>query len=153
MNQIQKDEGIKAMSPAAVDQVRQLEATLLAAPQIPVQTRHVLHGGMYARTVTLPAGCSLTGALVRVPTLLVLNGCARVYLGDGDCARFDGHGVVPASAGRKQAFIAETDTDITMVFATRARTVEDAENELTDEADLLVSRTGQGRNTVLVTGE
>ena len=34
--------------------------------QVPIETRHVLHAGMYARTICIPAGVLITGALVKV---------------------------------------------------------------------------------------
>ena len=40
-----------------------------------------------------------------------------------------------------------------MMFATSAKTVEDAENEFTDEAHLLLSRQQPEHDTVVITGE
>lgn len=147
------DSGIPAMSARAIDKVRELTEIVKAAPQYALETNHIIHGGMYSRTITMPAGHVLTGSLVKVNTLLIINGHVTAYLGDIGSAEFNGYGVVPASAGRKQAFISHTDTDITMVFATEATSVEEAEAELTDEADMLVSRSDTGSNKVLITGE
>jgi hypothetical protein len=60
--------------------------------------------------------------------------------------------VLPAAAGRKQAFLAQADSHITMIFATAARSVAEAEREFTDEADNLVSRRAGG-NRIVITGE
>ena len=46
---------IPAMSATAIRAVRALEERLLALPQVPIETRHVLHAGMYARTICV--GC------------------------------------------------------------------------------------------------
>lgn len=143
---------ISAMSQHAVDNVRKLEAVLRESPQFELETRHVIHGGMYSRTIRMPAQHILTGTLVKVPTLLIISGHVTVYLGDGH-AELIGYGVVPASAGRKQAFVSHMDTDISMVFCTSAKTVSEAEAELTDEVDLLVSRSDQGSNFITITGE
>jgi hypothetical protein len=64
-----------------------------------------------------------------------------------------GYAVLPASAGRKQAFVAQADTRLTMVFPTSAKTVEQAEREFTDEIYLLGSRHGAAANHVVITGE
>ena len=48
--------------------------------------------------------------------------------------------VIEASAGRKQICITKEATDVTMLFATAATTVEEAEAEFTDEAAALLSR-------------
>lgn len=142
--------GIPAMSPAAIDKVRQLEAQALTLPQVDIPTRHVIHGGMYARTIRIPAGVLLTGALIKIPTVLIFSGRASVFL-DGETVEISGYHVLPASAGRKQAFLAHEDTELTMLFPTAATTVEEAESQFTDEAHLLFSRTGE--NVVAITGE
>ena len=141
---------LPAMPARAVEDVRAFERfSLEHVPQVDITTHHVLHGGMYARTIRMPAGLVLTGVLVKIPTLLILHGDASAFVGDG-WQRFSGHCVLPGSAGRKQAFVAHADTDMTMVFPTTARTVEEAEAEFTDEAALLMSR--HGENTITITG-
>ena len=141
---------ILPMSPAAIQRVREWEAVALQMPQVPIVTRHVIHAGMYARTIRIPAGVVLTGAFIRIPTMLIVSGHAQVFV-DGSVVEIAGYQVVPASAGRKQAFLAIQDTDLTMLFPTSAATVEDAEDEFTDEPHLLFSR--HGENEVLITGE
>ena len=42
---------------------------------------------------------------------------------------------------------------MTMLFATKATTVADAENEFTDEADTLMSRNEDAKNFIIITGE
>lgn len=143
---------IPAMSPQAVATVRELESLAQALPQARIVTHHLIHGGLYARTILVPAGVMITGALVKIATVLVVDGDAVVYL-DGDHARLTGHHVLPASAGRKQAFLALADTHMTMLFPTAAKTVADAEAQFTDELDLLVSRLDPETNHVTITGE
>lgn len=145
-------QAIPAMSDDAIAKVRSLEAKLRALPQVPVATDHVLHAGMYARTIRIPAGVVLTGALIQIATLLIANGDCQVFVGD-DVRELHGYNVLPASAHRRQAFIAITDTDLTMIFTTRSQTVSDAEEEFTDEAHLLMSRDASAINTVRITGE
>ena len=143
---------VPPMSAGAIAMVRDLQARLETLPQVPVRMHHVLHGGMYARTCYIPAGHLLACCLVRVPTIVVLAGSANVYVGKDEPLRLEGYSVVPASAGRKQAFLSITDFALTMFYATQARTVEEAENELTEEAAMLASRR-DNLNTVIVTGE
>lgn len=143
---------IPAMASAAISKVRALEKALSNAPQEMIDTHHVLHGGQYTRTVKLPAGVVVTGALIKVATTLVVSGDCTVFIGD-QTVRLAGYNILAASAGRKQAFIAHSDTYLTMTFATAATTIEQAENEFTDEADLLLSRSNVGHNTITITGE
>lgn len=144
---------IAAMSDAAIDNVRRLEGLAAAQPQVPIVTEHVIHGGMYARTVCIPAGTMITGVLIKRATLLIVHGDALAYVGDDGAVRFTGNHVVPASAGRKQAFVAIEPTYLTMLFPTQSRTVEDAEREFTDEGDILLSRRAADSNRVTITGE
>lgn len=144
---------IPAMSPQAIGKVQRLEAVLGSRPQATIPTLHVLHGGMYARTVFLPAGTLITGTLIKIPTLLFVVGHAIVYLGDDVELELNGYNSVPASAGRKQAFLAISGTHLTMVFPSDAIDVAEAERQFTDEADLLLSRRDVERSSASMTGE
>lgn len=141
---------IHAMTPAAVDKIRAFEVMNMQRPQIPIPTSHLLHAGMYARTITIPKDTVLTGALIKRATILIFNGDATIALGE-DSVRMSGYHVIPASAHRKQAFVAHADTHLTMLFPSHARSVAQAEAEFTDEANLLFSR--RGENVVNITGE
>lgn len=141
---------IAAMSPSALASVRRLEDEILKLPQVAMETHHVIHGGMYARTITVPAGVVATGALIKIATILVVHGHACVTVGD-DCIEISGHHVIPASAGRKQGIFAIADTVVTMLFATNSATVGECEIEFTDEANRLASH--HCDNIVVITGE
>lgn len=111
-------------------------------------TRHTFHAGIYSRTITVPEGVAFASAHIKIPTTVVINGDCTVYLDDGATIRVHGHLVVPARAGRKQAYHTHRETSITMSFATNARTVEEAEAEFTDEHELLASRRGANEVTL-----
>lgn len=143
---------IPAMDAQALQAVYVLQEAVLQCDQHQLETHHAIHGGMYARTIRMKAGEVMTGALINVPTMLILNGDAKLLIGDKVCL-FTGYNVISASAGRKQAFVAMTDLDMTMIFATSATTVIDAENEFTTEADQLMSRHDGSINHITITGE
>jgi hypothetical protein len=149
MNTLLTAEAIPPMEENHLRLVRQLEKHLSREEQIRLDTHHTIHGGIYTRTITMPERTVMTGALVKVNTTLVFAGVATAYVG-GRSVFFDGYGVIPALAGRKQAFVAHSETHITMMFATEAKSVREAEEEFTDETDMLVSRSGN--NTVVITG-
>lgn len=142
---------LPAMAPAAIERTRRLEAELRELPQVEIATHHLIHAGLYARTIRIPAGVALTGALIKRATVLIFNGHATVFIG-GESRELAGYHVLPASAGRKQAFVAHEDTDLTMLFASDAASVVEAEAEFTDETDLLMSRQS-GIDTITITGE
>lgn len=120
---------------------------MLECPQVAIQTTHHFHAGLYSRTIRIPAGVMITGALIKIPTLLIVSGHASVFIG-GESRLLCGYHILPGQAGRKQVFIAHKDTDLTMVFASSASTVEQAESEFTDETSLLMSRQQPGNLTV-----
>lgn len=127
------------MTDDAIDKVRVFENCALQFPQVDIRTAHTFHAGIYARTIMIPAGTVLTGALIKIATVLIVSGDVTVYIGDETIDLY-GYHVLSASAHRKQAFVAHTDTYLTMVFSTKATTVEEAEEEFTDEAHKLISR-------------
>lgn len=143
---------IRAMTPQAVDKVRELETRLLADSQVLIPTDHILHAGMYARTIVVPAGVALTGALLKIATLLIISGDMILYV-DGAPHRLTGYNVFAGSAHRKQAGLAVTDTAVTMIFKTDVKTVAEAEEEFTDEAHMLWSRIDGAINNIIFTGE
>jgi hypothetical protein len=102
-----------------------------AAPDTTV-TEHLLHGGMYARTVRVKAPQSFASVMITPPTVLIVNGSAKVYSGD-HVYEIRGYRVIPASAGRKAIWIIEQDTEITAIFPTSAKTLDEAEREFTSE--------------------
>ena len=152
MNQIATRSVIPAMSASEIANVTALEKRVLSLPQVEIHTLHVLHAGMYSRTIFIPAKILLTGALIKIPTLLTICGDVLVNLGD-EGTRIAGTAVLPASAGRKQVFVTYAATTVTMSFPTKAKTIEEAEAEFTDDTDLLFSRRDPATNTIIITGE
>lgn len=140
------------MTASSIALVREFQDAEAAKHQVTLETRHVLHGGMYARTIRLPAGITITGALIKIATLVIVDGDVIVWLGT-ESRRLTDYTVLPASAGRKQVFCALLETFITMIFPTEAQTVEEAERQFTDEAEILASRREDADNTAVITGE
>lgn len=132
---------MQPMTKNAVQKVRNLELTLMKQPQIDIETHHLIHAGMYTRTVMVPKGVLITGAQIKIDTTVIINGDVSVYSG-GESMNIQGYAVIQGLAGRKQAFLAHKDTYISMMFSTDVTTVEDAEEQFTDEVDLLQSRGG-----------
>lgn len=143
---------IAPMSDEAIDKVRQLEARLQSLHQLILTTDHVIHGGMYSRSLFMPMGSVLTGVLIKVPTILVISGHVTIWL-DNDRTEVNGYQVFACSPKRKQAFAFHGDTHMTMLFATHSTTVEEAENEFTNEPDRLMSRKDNAINNINITGE
>jgi hypothetical protein len=143
---------LPAASDEAISKVSMLAEEARKRPHVDIETYHLLHGGIYARSLVLPKGVLLTGVLIKVPTTLVTVGDVIAYV-DGVGVRLSGYKVMAGSARRKQAFYAMTDTLMTMQFRTDAKTIKEAEDQFTDEARLLMSRRDDAVNHVTITGE
>jgi hypothetical protein len=130
---------IPPSSEETIQKVRLLEDRVRESPQVEFVTEHVFHAGMYARTVRIGPNVVFTSALIKCATLMIVHGELLVLAGD-ELIRIHGYNVLPAEAGRKQFYITGSQVELTMVFPSMARTVEEAEAEFTDEADMLLSR-------------
>lgn len=151
MNALVKAPAIRAMTVSQIEMATRAQALIMAAPQMDITTIHTIHGGVYTRTIKIPKGVVIAGALIKIPTTLIFNGHAHINTGENG-VELRGYHILPASAWRKQVIIAHEDTDLTMVFATDAKTVEEAEVQFTDEFDLLASHRSSD-DMITITGE
>jgi hypothetical protein len=150
---------LPAISPAQLESVKHLESALMPLEQLPIQTEHIFHAGMYARTIRLGPGIVITGSLIKRATMLIINGPVDMLA--GGWIHLDGYNVIPASQGRKQVFVSCGNCEITMIFPMAAQTmsldplqaVAEAEAEFTDEPEQLLSRRQDSRDTITITGE
>lgn len=116
--------------------VASFQAAAITLPQVHIVTEHVLHGGMYARTIRIPPNTMLTGALTSCDNVCIVSGDITVTTDDGP-RRLTGFHVLPATAGARRAGITHAETCWTTIIKTNASTVADAENDLTNESDTL----------------
>lgn len=121
------------------ERVREIEEVVLRMPQVDLQTQHIVHGGIYMRTVFIPAGTFLTGALTNCDNLCIMVGDIAVTTDHGP-QRLTGHHVLPARAGYKRVGVALADTWWAMAIATPLTDVHEIEDSLTDEAERLQTR-------------
>lgn len=142
---------LPAMSEDAIAKVRDLEALMKTCEQVEIPTEHLFHAGMYVRTIHVPAGVTIAGAELKVPTVVIVSGDCSVFIGE-ETLELRGYNVLPASAGRKQAFMAHSDVCITAFYPTGAQSIEEVERESTDEYNDLLSRR-QDAQTLMITGE
>lgn len=124
---------------ASPEAVRELERHMMQLPQVDLSTSHVIHAGMCSRTILIPAGTVLTGALTNMDNLCVMNGDITVTTDDGT-VRLTGHHVLPARAGFKRAGFAHADTYWTTVWQTELTDITAIEDEMTSESGLLQTR-------------
>lgn len=121
------------------DAVREMEKFLLNVPQVNLETSSVVHSGICARTILIPAGTMLTGALTNIDNVCVMVGDITVTTSEGT-QRLTGHHVIPAAAGYKRAGIAHADTWWTTIWKTDLTDMEAIEDEMTNESASLQTR-------------
>ena len=128
-------------APEIVEKLCEMQQVEMAnGDHVPIYTEHLIHAGMYSRTITMPPGVKVTGCLMKVETHVTVVGSVLVSIGK-EWQKIDGYAVLPGSAGRKQIFISgKSPVLITMCFPTSVRTIQEAEAEMTDEAGILLSR-------------
>lgn len=143
---------LPVMNEELLSNLNGIQDKLLALPQVEIQTDHVIHGGMYARTIRLAPEVVLMGALVKIPTMLIVSGRTKVFTGES-WIELSGYHVIAARAGRKQIFVAVEETSITMIFPSTAKTVEAAEKQFTDEYEALMSKNSDIDTITITEGE
>lgn len=134
-----------ALAPAIIgmpspDTVREMERALLTLPQVDLSTQHIVHGGLSARTILIPAGTMLTGAQTNCANVCVIHGDITVTTDEGP-KHLVGFHVLPANAGAKRAGIAHADTWWTTLHRTDLTDITEIEREMTDEHEMLQTRT------------
>lgn len=122
--------------PAAV---AALERAALQLPQVDLSTTMTVIGGVCARTILIPAGTFLTGALTNIDNVCVMVGDITVTTDEG-AMRLTGHHVLPAAAGAKRAGLAHADTYWTTIWRTDLTDPQAIEDEMTGEAGMLQTR-------------
>ena len=133
----------RELSPSSSEAIARLESLgnelEKSFPPADIRTEHHIHAGVYSRTIYVPAGVAVVGLTVKVPTQLIA--CGHFRLTDGDkTVEICGLHVLDGAAGRRAAVYAISDSAFTMLFATDAKTVEEAENEFTEEPERLLTR-------------
>lgn len=138
---------IKQSSELLVSNLKEIEKKMLTKEQIKLLTIHSLYHGVYTRTILLKENEVICGALIKIPTTLIINGNIQVSDGSSvvDIVGFD---VFLCEPNRKQLMKANGNTSITMLFKTDAKTIEEAEQEFTDDFLSLVSRREDSINII-----
>jgi len=121
------------------ERVREIERIVLQMPQLIIEINDFIHGKMYSRTMFCPAGALVTGVLTKIDNICIMHGDVTVTT-DYGLQRFTGYHVLPAFGGGKRALIFHADTYWTTLIHTETTDCRIAEEEFTDEADMLQSR-------------
>lgn len=110
-----------------------------ALPQVDLKTTHVINGGIYSRTLHIPAGVAVLGAKHKGDATHIICGDVTLASDDGP-VRMIGMHVIPSGAGSRRAVLAHSDTSWTTCWRTELTDIPAIEDELTDESALLKTR-------------
>ena len=122
-----------------IDKVRQFQEMLAQMPQEQIPLHHLIHGKMYARTIFAKAGTVIVGTEANLDNICVVCGDITVTTENGPI-RLTGFNILPATRGHKRVGITHSDTYWTTLVHTDKQTVQEAEDEMTNESHLLLSR-------------
>lgn len=128
-----------ALLAAAGDAGARFDEALARLPQVDLQTAHLVHAGISARWIHIPADTVLVGALTELDNVCLVIGDITVTTGAG-VVRLTGVNMLPALKGAKRRGVAHADTLWFTVHRTESATVAGAEDEMTREASNLQTR-------------
>lgn len=112
------------------ERIAEIEAVILALPQIEVQLTHRFSKGIYARELFIPKGAVLTGKIHKFENLNVISqGDVSVFSIDG-VMRVKAPYTFVASPGAKRLIYAHEDTIWTSIHATEETDLEKIEEEV-----------------------
>jgi mannose-6-phosphate isomerase-like protein (cupin superfamily) len=108
---------IEKQVPAAHLPIYRLEAELLKLPQVEMPVDHDFCNGLYARTMHIPAGTVLTGAVHKDESFFVVRSGILVVTTDNGTAEIGPGFMSVTRANTKRAGIAVTDVEVTTFHA------------------------------------
>jgi hypothetical protein len=145
-------ERLPAINPTGMAKIQDMTTIIRKAGSEKFKTKHLVHGGVYTRTVIVPTHTLFTGVLLKVPTTLIVVGKISIYVGEKTIL-LRGYNVLPGSADRQCAFYTHSTVGMSMSLATTATSVEEIQKEFTDETHLLVPLENTDEHEIVVTGE
>lgn len=93
------------------DNILEYEKKAKKLPQIDVPVTHHIHGGMYGREITIPAGSIITGQIYKFDHFdIMLSGDITVSTDSGEVKRLTGMNIFKGMSGKKRAGYAHKDT-------------------------------------------
>lgn len=107
-----------------------LETQIAALPQADMPVRHFFAGGMYARELSVPKHCVLTGAIHKYDHISILTKGHMIVASESGVRELKAGDVLTCKAGTKRAGFAYEDSVFICVHTTEATTPEAAEADL-----------------------
>lgn len=103
-----------------------------------IQIKHCICGELYIRKCIIPKDVVAVSALIKVPTVVIIDGDCLVYDGQ-KVSRVTGYKALQGQAYRESIFKALEDTQITMIAVVKSDTPQNAQKQITDQYVLLTN--------------
>src|SRR5689334_22804204 len=97
-------------SPPTREQIERLEATMRELPQLDIPVQHAFGPGFYARTITIPAGVTLTGKVHATEHIFMVTKGDITLITDEGCIRVQAPYQAICRPGMKRAGHAHSET-------------------------------------------
>jgi quercetin dioxygenase-like cupin family protein len=113
--------------------IYRLEQAILSLPQVEIPVTHQFCKGIYARSITIPAGIILTGALHKDECFFVVRSGTILITTDDEPIKAEAGFMAFSKAGSKRLGVALEDTVVTTFHANpdELRTAEELWNHIT----------------------
>lgn len=121
------------------EKIDQYESLLGEMKQVDLNTTHSVSGGVYSRTIFIPAGVSLVGATHSKDHINIMCGDITVTTDTG-MKRLTGYNVFATKAGMRRVGYAHTDTYWTSVIHTTETDIIKIEKDITPDSHKLQTR-------------
>lgn len=134
-------EGAIAAPPDAPSrqQILRLQDAMAGMPQVPLPPEHTFGPGFYVRTIRIPAGTVLVGAIHKTEHLFILSqGILEVATEDG-IGRLEAPYQVVARAGLKRVGVAITDVVCSNLHITSETELAALEAQLIEPEDVVIT--------------
>lgn len=119
---------------AVATSLDQIEAMMLAAPQIDCPVQHHFGPGLYMREAFLPAGTYIMGHAHKHESMNIMLKGKMAVIVDGEAKVIEGPCIFTAQPGRKLAYIIE-DTVFLNAYATNETDVDALEEMVVEKSD------------------
>ena len=106
-----------AVGVPSLDQIFQLEQLILKLPQVEMPTINEFLDGLYARSMFIPAGVCLTGAIHKNENFLFVRYGDITILTEDGVKRFKAGDMISSKAGIKRVGLTHADTLVTTIHA------------------------------------
>lgn len=130
---------VEVFSNPTADKINKYEDILEQMPQVVLNTTHCVSGEVYARTILIPAGVSLVGAVHNKDHINIMCGDITVTTDDG-MKRLTGFHVFATKAGMKRVGYAHADTTWSSIMHTKETEIDKIEEDITPDSHKLQTR-------------